>query len=195
MEQIQETFLQFDPMLQVLWIIAAIVSAVFAVMAITTFMGYDADANIDLDPEAIAGGNSDFDVEGFHLVSIKSITAFLLGFSWTGVLFWDHVENKMLLSAICLAVGFLFMSIIAYMLYKIQDLDRDNTFDIRRVVGLNADCYLRIPAGRKATGKITVSLNGSLHELEALSDENIPTGAKVKIVSLINDRVPLVEML
>ena len=57
------------------------------------------------------------------------------------------------------------------------------------------DVYLRIPADADKSGKIMVSYEGSLHELQAFNAgaEEIPTGAKVHIVEAIDDATVRVE--
>lgn len=180
-------------MLQVYWALAIIASVVFAIQAVMTFIGFDAETNLDV-PDDV---DSDFDVEGFHLVSVKTIVSFVLGFGWTGVLLWNDIENPFLLGFLALIVGLIFMSLIAWMLYLVLKLDRDNTFRIQKVVGLSADVYLTIPASKSNTGKIIVSLNGSMHELEAvtLSSEPIATGSRVKIIGVETGETVLVEII
>lgn len=183
-----ETFKTFDPMLQGYWILAIVSSVVFVIQAIATFVGFDADTDV-------SGGDADFDADGFHIVSIKTIVCFILGFGWTGVLFWDTIESRILLSILALVVGLIFMFTIALLLRWVMKLDKDNTFKTENVVGLVADVYLRIPGSRKETGKIIVSLNGSVHELEALTDdtETIPTGSKAEIVAVVKGSTVLVK--
>ncbi len=190
-----ETFRSLDLMLQTYWILALCASVVFAIQAVMTFMGLDADYDADV-PDA-PDANSDFDADGFHLVSVKTIVSFVLGFGWTGVLLWNDISSPLLLGFVALLVGFLFMFLIAWLLYLVLKLDRDNTFSVKKVVGMNADVYLTIPANKAETGKVTVSLNGSMHELEALTTEPnpIPTGGKVKIVGIEAGETVLVEVI
>lgn len=185
-----ETFKSLNPMLQTYWSLAIIASIVFIFQAISIFVGFDADADTDL-----SGGDSDFDAEGFHIISVKTIVCFILGFGWTGVLFWHSIENHLFLAALSFVVGFCFMMLIALMLKWVLKLNKDNTFHTEQAVGQIAEVYLRIPASRQETGKIIVSLNGSTHELEALTDdaENIQTGGKVEIVSVVKPSVVLVK--
>lgn len=194
-----ETFESMPTSLQVYWIMAAISSVIFIIQAIMTFIGFDSDADMELAdaPDAIPeSGDADFDADGFHLISVKSIISFILGFGWTGVLFYDTFENPMWLGLLAFVVGLIFMSVIAFLLFQMKKLDRDNTFRIEKVIGMNAEVYLRIPAARKDTGKINVSLHGSMHELEALTDgEEIPTGGKVKIIAKVDGETVVVEKL
>ncbi len=192
-----ETFQTMSTPLQIYWILALVSSVVFIIQAIMTFVGFDSDADIDLAdaPDAIPeSGDADFDADGFHLISVKTIVSFILGFGWTGVLFWDTIESPLWLGLLAFVVGLIFMSLIALLLFQIRKLDKDNTFRVEKVIGMNAEVYLRIPAARKDTGKITVSLNGSMHELEALTDgDELPTGAKVKITAKVDGETVVVE--
>ena len=191
-----ETFKSLDGMLQVYWILAAVSSIIFIIQAIMTFIGFDADSDVDMSnaPDQIPdSGDAAFDTAGFHLVSVKSVICFILGFGWTGVLCWNYIPNHVLLGLLAAVAGLIFMSLIAFLLFQMMKLNRDNTFRIEQVIGLPADVYLRIPADRKQTGKITVSLNGSTHELEALCDEAVPTGTKVRIKEIVQGETVLVE--
>ena len=192
-----EVFKSFDTMLQAYWIMAAIASVIFIIQAIMTVVGFDADADADLvdAPEDVpsGGGDAAFDADGFHLVSVKTIVCFILGFGWTGVLCWDFIPNRLLLALVATIVGLIFMATIAFLLYQVMKLNKDNTFRVEQVVGHNAEVYLRIPAARQDTGKVTVSLNGSMHELEALTDgEALPTGAKVRITEKVDGETVIV---
>ena len=191
-----ETFKSMDGMLQVYWILAAVSSIILIIQAIMTFIGFDADSDVDMStaPDQIPeSGDAAFDAAGFHLVSVKSVICFILGFGWTGVLCWNYIPNRVLLGLLAAVVGLIFMSLIAFLLFQMMKLNRDNTFRVEQTIGLPADVYLRIPGNRKQTGKITVSLNGSTHELEALSDTDIPTGAKVRIKEIVQAETVLVE--
>lgn len=184
-----DSFMSLDTMLQGYWVLALVSSLIFVIQAIGTFVGFDTDADADL------GGDADFDAEGFHIVSVKTIVCFVLGFGWTGVLFWNTIENRLWLSLLAFVIGLCFMFTIALLLHWVLKLDKDNTFHTEQVVGKTADVYLRIPAARADSGKVLVSLNGSNHELEAITDdaEAIPTGAKVEIISTIRNSTLLVK--
>lgn len=195
-----ETFRSMDTMLQIYWILAACSSIIFLIQAIMTFIGFDADSDVDIAnaPDAIPdSGDASFDADGFHLISVKSVICFILGFGWSGVLFWNSIPNRAVLALVAFLVGLAFMAAIAFLMFQIMKLNRDNTFRVEQVIGLVADVYLRIPASHTESGKIQVSLNGSMHELEAYTDatEAIPTGAKVRITEVIEGSTVLVSTL
>lgn len=195
-----ETFKSMDMMLQIYWILAAVSSIIFIIQGIMTFAGFDADSDADiaLSPDEVPdGGDAAFDADGFHLVSIKSIICFILGFGWTGALCWGSIPNHALLGFVAFLVGLVFMFSIAFLMFQVMKLNKDNTFHVKQVVGKVADVYLRIPAMHTESGKIQVSMNGSMHELEAYTDacNAIPTGAKVKITEVIEGSTVLVAPL
>ena len=66
---------------------------------------------------------------------------------------------------------------------------------MKEAVGLRADVYLRIPAARSGRGKVQVSVKGSVHEIDAVtdSDTEIATGGQVEIVEVLGDDLLLVK--
>lgn len=176
-----EQFL-LSPMYYIYWGIALISSLVFTIQTIMLFVGFDTDADF-------SGGDVAFDVDGLALVSVKTVACFLLGFGWSGVILAPLFENAWVVALISLGIGALFMFGAWILLKQVLTLSQDNTFHADKIVGYTADVYLRIPADADKSGKIMVSYEGSLHELQAFNAgaEEIPTGAKVHIVEAIDD--------
>ncbi len=182
-----EQFL-LSPMYYIYWGIALISSLVFTIQTIMLFVGFDTDADF-------SGGDIAFDVDGLALVSVKTVACFLLGFGWSGVILAPLFENAWVVALISLGIGALFMFGAWILLKQVLTLSQDNTFHADKIVGYTADVYLRIPADADKSGKIMVSYEGSLHELQAFNAgaEEIPTGAKVHIVEAIDDATVRVE--
>ena len=82
----------YEPLLQAFWYIAIPVSIFFALQTITTFIG-------------LSGGETDIDSDGgdgempFEIFTLRNLINFLLGFSWTGISFYQKFENKTILIA------------------------------------------------------------------------------------------------
>ena len=182
-----EQFL-LSPMYYIYWGIALISSLVFTIQTIMLFVGFDTDADF-------SGGDVAFDVDGLAFVSVKTVACFLLGFGWSGVILAPLFENAWVVALISLGIGALFMFGAWILLKQVLTLSQDNTFHADKIVGYTADVYLRIPADADKSGKIMVSYEGSLHELQAFNAgaEEIPTGAKVHIVEAIDDATVRVE--
>lgn len=176
------------PMLKIYWGIAVFASVVFIIQMIMTFVGFDADSD---------ASDSDFDASGYHLFTVRSLVNFLLGFGWAGVLFWDSLSDKMvLINIIAVLVGLAFVFLVFFIISQIMKLSADNTFKIEQSVGVSGSVYLRIPGYKEGTGKVQLSVNGTVHELNAQTEgRELSTGSKVKVVSIIDEDSVMVEQM
>ena len=68
---------------------------------------------------------------------------------------------------------------------KMKKLEHNGAYKIADCVGKSCDVYLRIPAAGEGRGKVQISLNGSIHEFDAVSTgEALATGKRVKVVAV-----------
>ena len=70
-------------------------------------------------------------------------------------------------------------------------LSENNSFKIENTINKTAEVYLTIPETKSGKGKIQISVNGSLHELDAItnSSEKLNSGIPVKVVAIENNLV------
>ena len=61
------------------------------------------------------------------------------------------------------------------------------------MVGLSGTVYMTIPAGRVGMGKVTVAVHGATCEVNAVADEELPTGTAVKLVKALEPSKFLAE--
>lgn len=169
-----------DVPLRIFWIIAIAASVVFVVQTIMTFIGFGGDTDFD----EISTAETVDDTGFSGLFSFRNLINFLLGYGWTGVILYDDITKPFWLYVVSFGVGVLFVAAFIFMFRKMMKLSHDGTFHISEAVGLVADVYLRIPASNGGRGKVQFSVKGSVHELDAVTDdsEEIPTGAKARIV-------------
>jgi hypothetical protein len=181
--------LEADIYLTTFWYIAIPVSLIFLVQAVLTFIGAgDVDVHTDTD-----FGHIDSPME---LFTLRNLINFLLGFSWGGICFYSTIHNKTFLVLASLAVGVIFVTLFFYIIQQIKKLEQNNTFDYQSIIGQDANVYLKIPESAKGKGKISVSYNGAVHELDAVSESvTIATGEKVLILDVLPDQVLLVKHL
>ena len=182
-------FVGMSTLQQSFWWVAIIASFIFLVQLIFTIIGTDftdgLHADFDGDLDAVHGP--------FQLFSFRNLINFLMGFGWTGVAFYHSFENQMFLVILSAIVGCLFVVIFFIVIKQIMKLTEDNTFTIDKLIGKTAEVYLRIPEQKSGKGKVQVSLNGSNHELLAVTEtEEIPSGNLVKIIR-IEEKILIVE--
>ncbi len=156
-----------------------------------TFIGGDAMDGLDADFD---GDLSHADAP-FQLFSLRNLINFLLGFSWTGIAFFDIITNKILLIVIAILVGVGFVGIFFLIIKQLMKLAEENSFKMEETLGKTAEVYLTIPANKTGKGKILVSVKGSVRELDAMSEnvEKITSGNVVRIVKIENNNVLIVE--
>lgn len=186
-----EFLISLDGPLKVFWIIAIVASLIFIIQTIMAFVGVGGDADADFDVDTA----DTVDDAGFSGVfSFRNLINFLLGYGWAGVVLYNNIESRFWLYVVAFAVGCLFVAMFVFMLRQVMKLSHDGSFKLEEAVGIKADVYLRIPAAREGKGKVQFSVKGSVHELDAVTDdkEELPTGGSARIIEVLAGETVLV---
>lgn len=183
-----EKYLALDLPMQIFWVIALITSVFFVIQTIMAFMGLDADTDD-------GSGFDNVEMEGLSgYFSFRNFINFLLGYGWGGVLLQNAVPNYVWLEFAAICVGLLFVLVFVIILRQVMKLSTDKTFHMDEALGVIGDTYLRIPGEKKGVGKVMVSVRGSMHEIDAMTEgAEIPTGAKVRVTKVIGSELLEVE--
>jgi hypothetical protein len=74
-------------------------------------------------------------------------------------------------------------------------LQQEGTLDIRNALGKSGAVYLKIPAQRGNTGKVSLVVQDRMMELDAVTDDAdpIPTGAEVTVIGISNKSALIVR--
>ena len=187
-------FYSLDPTLQVLWVMAGLSTLIFAIQFVMSIIGIgDADVDMDFDTDGDVGLD---DAGAGSLLSIRSIVNFFVGFSWMGICGWEYIESPILLTIASIAMGLLMSATFLYISRQMMKLQSSGNFDIRDCAGKTCDVYLRIPASGNGTGKVQISLNGSIQELDARTDSthDISSGTKVKVTEVVGQTLVVEEV-
>ena len=216
-------FSSLDTTMQLFWACAIAASVVFVIQNLLMLMGIgDMDSDVDADVSTGFDVHSDFDTTGadvdmadtdistghsghegtlgsagiFSLFTLRNFINFFLGFGWGGISLAPVIHSKGLLVLASLVCGLLFVAVFVLMFRMVMRLERNGAFRITDCVGQTASVYLRIPAAHAAAGKVQISINGSVHELNAFTDGDfLPTGTRVRVIKVIDSGSLLVEKL
>ena len=153
-----EFFTSMDTYLQGFWFIAIPVSIIFVVQTVMTFVGANASDGLAADFDGDLSGED----APFQLFSLRNLVNFLLGFSWTGISFYELIDNKITLIIFAVLVGCLFVYIFFLTVQALMKLAEDNSFKIEETLGKIAQVYIPIPEYLSGRGKVTLSVRGSL---------------------------------
>lgn len=185
-----EFFNNLEPLLKTFWFIAIPTSVIFLIQTIMTFTGMDSSDGLSADFDSdLQHGDAPF-----QLFSFRNLTNFLLGFSWTGISFFEVIQNRFLLVSLSFIVGAAFVAAFFLIIKQIQKLAEDNSFKINSTLNQVCSVYLTIPEKKSGKGKVQVSVKGSFHELDAITEnEKIESSAMVRIIKIENNNLVVVE--
>ena len=195
-------FNSLDPQVRPYWGIAIVMSIIFLIQMVLTFIGIgDTDTDVDFgagipDGVNIPDGHADtLDTGGaMQLFTIRNAVNFLLGIGWGGVCFSGVIENRFLLAIVAILCGCTLVLAFVFMLRKLLRLESQGSYSISEAVGQTCSVYIPIPESRKGTGKVQISFQGSVQELPAVTDgEALPSGIQVTVTEVINGSTLLVQ--
>lgn len=173
--------LEFLP--QVYWLVAIIGSLVFSVVMVMAFTGGDAD-DIEADFEA-----------GFQFISFKNLVGFFTIFGWSGIACIDAGFSMPLTLIVSVISGLLMMVVMAALFYFISKLADSGTLNYKNALDAVGEVYLTIGADRAKIGKVTIRVQGSMRELDALTDSltELKTGTIIKVVDVTSNGILIVD--
>ncbi|MBR4417477.1 MAG: hypothetical protein IKS67_11940, partial [Victivallales bacterium] len=130
------------------------------------------------------------DVMHVNFFSLKSIMAFIAFYGWGGLCFkhlgWGGF-------AIALLSGIVMMVIISVLIALLLKMQQSGNITPKDFIGKTGSVYLSIPGNRSPGGKATIKLDACTREIDAISDEPIPTGKTITIVQAIGNNTYLVK--
>jgi membrane protein implicated in regulation of membrane protease activity len=179
-----------------LWSIALPASVFFIIQMAATFLGMDgnpdvsADFSGDINSATDLGAPGDTDTAGsvpFQLFTLRNFINFLLGLGWGGIAFYPALSKAGATIAGAIT-GIILVVLVMLMFRWLSKMTQSGNLDLRNAIGLEAEVYLSIPESNSGKGKVHISVQGALRELDAgTGGDRIPTGSRVKVKSVSNN--------
>lgn len=184
METLMEMFKELPTLMQVFWV-CALASSLFMVGQLMSSMLGLGDMDTDFG-DSVDGMD---DSGGMDLFTVKNVTNFFVGFGWGGISFASAVETKLLLVALAVGCGILFVLLFILLFRQLMKIQSNSAVGIEASVDQMADVYLRIPASRSGKGKIQICIQGAAREINAVTDDldEILTGSTVKVLDTVGE--------
>ena len=166
---------------------AVVGGGMFVLRSILMFIGLSGD---DMADGGDMGDGVDIDdgtpVADFKMVSVHSLTAFLLMFGLVGFLvIQNYGKDAILMASIAsLLSGIVTMFIIAKLFSLSRKLQSDGSIYPKDTIGCEGSVYLGILPGE--IGKIQIIVNGALKIFDARCNDNterLKTGEPIKVVA------------
>lgn len=180
---------------KVFYTIGMFSTAVLGVQTFLTLIGLDGDDAVDA-ADAMDGGEISDEVGDGDLqfLSVRTITAFLVGFGWVGASLIKAGLSIAAVVVIAFCVGLVLMFGIFYLMKFFWAMRQDGTLDYRNAIGEIGSVYLPIPGGKAGKGQIEVMIQGRLQTVQAITSapERIGNREKVLVIDRLEDNTLLV---
>jgi membrane protein implicated in regulation of membrane protease activity len=176
---------------QVFWFIAIIFTVLFLIQFILLLIGFEAGSG-SLDHPGDAGVYE----HEFSALSVRSIIAFFTFFGWTGVLALNNHLSVWMAVLFASIAGLTAMFIVAYMVFKLSQLEQSGTLNLYNALDQLGEVYLSIPGQGKGTGKVHLKVDGTVREVDAVTKgDTLKTGASIKVIEIMDGNVLMVEQI
>lgn len=139
--------------------------------------------------------DTDHEIDGaFKFFTIRGIIAFFSIFGWTGAVFANRVHPAMAVF-IAFIAGEIAMVVIGYLFYGMTRLQSSGNIQYNNCIGKSGEVYLTIPPTKQGRGKITLTVQERLIEVNAMTESTQPikSGELVKVITMLPDHTAIVE--
>ena len=183
-------FSNLETLPKVYWSIALVSSLIFIIVMLMAFLGGDADdlGDLDTDMDADIGA-------GFQFISFKNLVGFFTIFGWSGIACIDAGLGTIPTVIISIISGLAMMLVMATLFYFIYKLSDSGTLNYTNAIDAVGEVYLTIGADRSSMGKVSVNVQGTVRELDALTDAliDLKSGTIIKVVDITSNGILIVD--
>ncbi|MEM1295585.1 MAG: hypothetical protein AAGH89_09490 [Verrucomicrobiota bacterium] len=159
----------------------------------TGLMLFGLDHGIDFETEAAA--DFDHDDGGLHLLSVRTIISFLVGFGWVGVITLKSGAGMLIALFLATIAGFGLMMTVFWIMRSFARLQSDGTLNFANAIGEIGTVYLPIPAEKESAGQIEVMIQGRLMVVRAFTSnqDKLENRSKVRVIDVVGEDALLVQ--
>jgi hypothetical protein len=147
--------------------------------------------------DADFSGHGDHDT-GIGLLTVRTVTAFFVGFGWTGAIMLNRGYSMTAAISAGTATGVVFLLATAFLIRNLLRLQSGGgNIDYTNAIGLVGTVYTTIPAAEAGGGQIELEIQGRLMMAEAYTKAvwNLKPNSKARVIALIGRSTLLVEPL
>ena len=172
----------------------------FVIRMITALMGLDGHHgggfHMDLPMDADAPDQLHTDPgDSFKILSLQSLSAFLMGFGWAGLgglrgSGWDAGASVL----VGVVGGVAMVWLLGWMLRVVYDLQASGNIPMAHVAGKEGEVYVTVPAGGGGHGRVRVVVDGRERFYPASSESGeLERGARVRVERVNENRTVVIR--
>jgi membrane-bound ClpP family serine protease len=167
---------------QFLFVVALFSTLIFALQFLLSMFGIDGD---DMD------GSPDGGLSLGDAFTVRNGVSFLMGFSWGGLMAisWG-LEHVVIVGFIGVVLGSLLVAFNMLLMFGMSKIRHQGNIRLENAINQPARVSLKIPAGRSGTGKVTLSIQGRLKELHAVTPgDALVRNTSVRVTEVEGDQL------
>jgi hypothetical protein len=168
------------PDVETFFLVCALLGGALLVVQVLLGMLGVVDHPGDFDAHAHVEG-----ADGLNLLGVRALSAGLTFFGIGGLAGYALGLGPAAALPLAAVLGVGAAAGVAALMRALLRMESDGTVRIERAVGEAGTVYLSIPGGRAGPGKVHLTLQNRLVELQALSTHPLPTGAAVVVVDVV----------
>ena len=129
------------------------------------------------------------DSVGLKLFTLQGILIFLVLFSWISIAAISTGLSAFPAIVIGLLVGFAAFYGTAKLFQFFRRMQENGALSLRNALGQTATVYIPIPPNKRRGGKVTLTIQGSFTELDAITEgaSSLSTGTAVTVIDIQGD--------
>ena len=183
--------------MKILWGVTLAASLIFIIQSILTFVGADADSSFDVDVDTSMDGADLSNIEGgSNLYTFRNFVNFILGFGWSAILLQDSISSTGVLIFVSALVGVALVAAVMYLFKWLAGMQQSGNINLQKLApGCEGKVYLTIPAARKGSGKVQITISGAVREYDAVTENesDLKTSAPIRVIDIVDANTLLVE--
>ena len=171
--------------LEQIYLYMGVFATVLFVLKMGMFMLLGGDVELLADFDSISETDT-----SFNFLSVQSLLAFFMSFSWMGLTAVTKMNTTPIISALVAAVvGLIFMTVTAYLMFLIRKLDKKIVVKLEECEGKEAKTYTEFQP--KGEGQVQLNVNKKLVTINATSlcDEKINSFTLVRVEKVENNKL------
>ena len=189
-------WVSLSPFQQVMFVLATAATVVMLVFLILMLIGADNDsfeADIETDVDTI-NDEPLSSLGGLKLFTVRGVLAFISVGAWTAHGFGGIVQ-PLLASLFGIIAGAIASYLMALAFRASMKLESVGNLDYKNAIGKKGNVYIRVPANRQGTGKVTITFQERYVEIDAITDdtEDLSTGMIAEVIGMENETTLIVK--
>lgn len=176
---------------QIFFAIGIVSISILLIQILLTLVGLDSHHG-----DADISGHGDHET-GLSLLTIRTVTAFFVGFGWAGLIFLNHGYSFPVALVGGTVTGLVFLLATAFLIRNLLRLQSSGNLNYQNAIGAVGTVYSTIPGAERGGGQIELMLQGRLIMAEAYTKaaHDLKPNSKARVVALIGTSTLLVEPL